>query len=338
MDRALILAVVLAQSVLAQSRPTSEPDSSVHLDVRVNPFIDLHFFVRKHLAGDGAAPSILGMAEAISAARALEADLGGSRGWGLIEPVLADCKSAAAAINACGALPERFRSRGSAEIPIREGAVRLAKAYALIEPKFVDSVWPRHEEAIESAQKRIETKLLPKEAACFKFVTESLGMSVHDLDVPVYLVAESPPPGGFTHRGRGGGVCFIGIEHAPGALLHEVVIHEAIHALDIATATQNTALQELRERILAAGLDRQNPGYRDIPHTLIFVQAAETTRRIIDPAHSDYGDVAGYYAKVPQASKAVRPAWRACLDRRLTGAEAQERIVADYLTAIGQTP
>jgi hypothetical protein len=295
--------------------------------VRINPFVDLHYLVRKHVNATGDAPTFTGFAAAVAAAREVEATLGGPPMWGLIEGTLGECSSAAEAHDRCVELPETFRSRTGRTVELRSAALRLVAAYAPCEPAFLAEIWPRHRTRLEQAHKRIAADLLPHEAACFAYMLDCLAMQDPHRSVPVYLVAEAPDPGGFTHRYRGGGVCFVGLEQNDGTLLYEMILHEAIHALDIATEGQNTALQVLRQRLRAAGCDSRSPTYRDVPHTLMFVQAGETIRRQLDPAHRHYGDVAGYYAKVPAAAAAVRPNWEAYLHEKLPRERALEQIV-----------
>jgi hypothetical protein len=68
----------------------------------------------------------------------------------------------------------------------------------------------------------------------------------------------------------------------------------------------------------------------DFVHTVMFVQAAGTVRRVLDPNHRDYGDVKGYYARVGRAAEVVVPAWRDYLDGRIDREAAVERIVAGF--------
>jgi hypothetical protein len=148
--------------------------------------------------------------------------------------------------------------------------------------------------------------------------------------IPVYLVALAPQPGASTHRqrGGGGGVCIVGIDPGREGLMIETVLHESIHALDVSTDKQETVLNLLRSALREAGHTPRSATLRDVPHTLIFVQAGETVRRLIDPAHKHYGDVAGYYAKVPEEVAAVREPWTMFLDGRLGRQEAIREICA----------
>jgi hypothetical protein len=228
-------------------------------------------------------------------------------------------------------MPEQRKLRSGKTIAIRQPVLAFLRAYARLEPAFQKDVWPQHKAALEAAHRRLHEELVPRQAACFDYILKRLGMEDPRLDIPVYLVAEAPYPGGFTHRRRGrGGVCFVGVEHAGGSLLLEVVLHEASHALDIATLDQDTAFQQLRAGLKQAGHDPRSPIYRDVPHTLLFYQAAETVRRLLAPGHKHYGDAIGYYAKVPQAIQAVRPAWDDYLDGKIARDAALKRILSQF--------
>ena len=82
-----------------------------------------------------------------------------------------------------------------------------------------------------------------------------------------------------------------------------------------------------------ADLGPDSPFWRDVPHTLMFVQSAATVRRVLNPAHKDYGDVAGYYAKVPVAARIVRAAWGDYLAGHLTREKAIQQMVAEARAA-----
>jgi hypothetical protein len=241
--------------------------------------------------------------------------------------VLAECESVADAKRRCLQLPESFRSRSGQTVKTRAAALRLVAAYERIEDAFLAEIWPKHEIVIRQARERIEAELLSKQDEVFTYVIESLAMRDPRQAIPLYLVSDAPSPGGFTHRYRGGGVCFVGVDGASGSMLHETVIHESIHALDIATDEQETALQVLRKRLREKGFGPRSQAYRDVPHTVIFVQAAETVKRLLDPQHKHYGDVSGYYENVPEATRAVRENWEAHLHGKLPLERAIGQIV-----------
>jgi hypothetical protein len=236
--------------------------------------------------------------------------------------------SAKEAVARFAELPEEFRTRAGTTVLLRDSAVRLAQTYARAEAEFRMTVWPQHQTLLAASQAQLATLLLPRLDECLADLRQHLDLDDPSGPIPVYLVAQAPAPQGFTHRRRGGGgICFVGVADLPASLLCEVVLHETTHALDVGTP-QGSVLKELRDRLAAAGLGPASAAGRDVPHTLIFVEAAETVRRRLDPAHRDYGAVRGYYAKVPRAVAAVRGPWVAYLDGQLSRAAALEQIVA----------
>jgi hypothetical protein len=303
------------------------------LDVRVSPFVDLYLYVFKLAAGEGKAPDVEGFGAAVEAARAFPAfDSLARLGFEVSE-----FEHAADLQQPFSKLPESvsvYTREGTRPLAAREKALQLGKALAAVEKPFLEKIWPRHKAMVEEAAGRVAKNLVPKEQECFAYIIKSLGMEDVDYTVPVYLVAEAPRPGGFTtYKGERTAVCFVAVEEAKGSLIYETVLHEAIHALDIATAGGQNALVELRGRLQKAGVAARDPDMRNVPHTIMFIQAAETVRRVVDPAHKHYGEVAGYYAKVPLVAKIELPLWTAYLDNKISREEAVTRIVEEFLAA-----
>lgn len=207
-------------------------------------------------------------------------------------------------------------------------------ALAQIEAPFLETVWPRHQAAIKQAPTKLANSFSPKERDCFAYLTNSLGLETPAERVPVYLVSEAPRPAAFTfRRGDHQGVCVISVEAYRDSLLFETVLHEATHALDLESKGDRNVLNELRQRLLTAGLSSADPDFRNVPHTLMFIQAGETIRRIVDPAHQHYGEVKGYYARVPLVSNVELPAWLAYLDGKISREQALTQIVDRFLKA-----
>jgi len=307
------------------SAPAGGPTPS--LDLRTAPLVDLYFTVRALAAGDSAAPEAL--AGAVNAARSVAAALPGPRGWSLLDGQAVRCTQASDLDRAFTRLPDTFVASAGDTLRVRPQALVLAKTLEAAEPWFLESLWPRHEALLAAADDELEAGLVSREAACFRSVAAALNLGHPVLPLPVYLVVLAPPPGGETLRGPTGTVSVVGVSGLHGADLAEVVLHESIHALDVATAQEPTALQRLRQSLLEGGVPRTDPRYRDLPHALIFLQAAATVREVLDPDHRDYGETHGIYDRMQSAVDLVAPLWRARLEGKLPLEVALRRMVKE---------
>lgn len=336
MKRTLFIVILLffhsnafSQSLVIKSQ--SKETNQSRLEVRVKPFIDLYFFVYKLSSGSEKAPDIVGFPQAVEAAR--QTPLTST----LIDLILFRCENAAEAVEAFSQFPETHKTRKGEIIPLRERAVHLAKSLVAIEKPFLDQVWPQHKVVIEQAAARIVQTLGPKEQEVFAYMTRHLGMENANYLVPVYLVAETPWPGGFTMWGKSSsstrGICLLSVEANKGSLLLESLLHEAIHALDLETKGTGNILIELQNRLLKAGYTRSDRDFEQAAHFLVFVQTAETVRRMLDPSHRHYGEVKGVYARLPLVAKVELPTWTAYLDGKISREEALNRIVEGFIKA-----
>jgi hypothetical protein len=296
----------------------------------------MYYFVRAHAGGPDEPPDLEGLEEAMDAARILGRELGNALLWGIFEGILARCRDAEQLLSTFVALPDSLVLRSGKVITVREQAVRFAETLKTLEPAFQNEVWPQHLEILDEARARVAETLLPKENECFDYITTHLELGDLDVEVPVYLVVDSPYPHGFTHRIRGGpAVCFIGVTGFGGSQLFEVILHEATHALDVAGGGEGTVFADLEQRLAASGMKRRERPFRDIPHTIIFIHSAETVRRILDPTHQHYGEVGGYYDKVPDIAAIELSLWISYLDGFITRGEALGGIVGEFIAGRG---
>ncbi|MFO0982451.1 MAG: hypothetical protein U1E76_12075 [Planctomycetota bacterium] len=292
-------------------------DDGPHLDLRIEAMVDLYYWVRKVAGANEAPPRLAGFDDAVSAVGELRSHLKSLLDWGVLEASAEDWRSSSEMARAWQQLDESLRAP----------AAHLARALGQIEAAFRKDVWPGHRELLAAAAKEVEARLIDKESECFAYMGDKLEIHLGDLEVPVYLVAEAPWPQGFTHVREGGsGVCFVGLNGAQHTQFLETILHEATHALDVAST--GSVFDDLRTQLEHAGVPRTSRVWHDAPHTLMFIQAGETIRRIVDPGHQHYGDVAGYYPKVKRIAEVERAAWLAYLDGNTTRAEAVRTIVA----------
>jgi parvulin-like peptidyl-prolyl isomerase len=295
------------------------------IDLRVDPLADLEQWVRK-LASPGApAPEIDGLGAAIEAARALDGALGSPLFWGLLEGLLPRCAVARDFTALCASLDESRALPGGRTVALRELATNFARALEVVEPLFMEQVWPEHRRRIEARLAPLRPQFGALGSTALEQLQFALGLEDPRVLAPVYLVAEGPAPGGVTHRTGGGAASWISVADFEGTQLHEVIVHEVAHTLDVASEGRPSALSELRDALSAAGFGPRDRVLRDAPHALMFFASAFAVRRAFDAAHRDLGDVAGQYAKFGLAAEAVRAPWSEHFAGKLTRAAAVEK-------------
>lgn len=324
--------IVFSHATAAQAH--SRATARRHLEIRVNPFIDLYFFVYRLASSSDKPPPIDGFTEAIEAARQVP----------LFTPlrdlVLFNCDSAKAAEPFFAQFPETDKLRNGEVIPLRQRLVHLAQTLAVIEPSFRQKIWPQHKVAIQEAEKRMARDFVPREEKLFSYFMGQLGMGRSDYVVPIYLVAEGPWPAAFTAQGKlsAHGICLVNVGALPGAKLFDAILHESIHALDAETRGEGNSIIELRSRLLQAGFDEHARIVREAPHMLVFIQSVETVRRFLDASFQPYTE--GVFARpgIQPLVKIELPIWTSYLDGKLSRDDALNQIVAAFVKAQKDAP
>lgn len=329
MKRAAVAAVLLiAAACAAQDTRPAVPD----LVVETNFFLEMHYALRARAAAlqkstDPAPEATTPFEFAVATLIDLESQIGGAGNWPLIEANLGGCKSSTDLRVLAERAPERAKTRTGVEMPLRSVLSALATTYESLELEFRGEKWPERRAVLREATERLRLRDDEVWRRCIEHVTESLSIAPPREGVRVVLVTEAPFPGGFTYRTRGGGAyCVVAVSDRPGALLEEVVLHEAIHVLDAADPEKTNRLNRLRTLLREAPPKREaGQAVRDIPHTVVFVQAAATVRKIIDPKHEDYGLTSGYYERVSGGER-VREIWQQALEGDASLDEAISRL------------
>ena len=324
MRRTVLAVLILFIAALAFAEPAPPP-----LDLRINPLMDLHYWVRKLGSEKGELPVVEGLPAAVAAARQAGQSLGDVQLWGILDGSFTEASSPAELAHVATQVPESFTLRdGKTTIPLRQDLASLAAGYQGVEKGFLATVWPKHREMAERAAAALRKELFPKAAEVYADVSRHLGLPAPKAPIPVYLVGAAPFPGAFTMRSQSGPFSVVALEGEPDSQWVEIVVHETIHALDV-QAGEGSVLAELRRRLgQVPGADPQ--AVHDFVHTVMFVQAAGSVRRVLDSGHKDYGDVKGYYTRVGRAATVVVPAWREYLDGKIDREAALARIVAGF--------
>ncbi len=241
-----------------QAPPPKPPEPASLIEIHVNPLVDLHYWVRRLAAESGELPAIDGLPAAVAAVRRVGTDIGGPMAWGVIDGGLVEAGSVDELARLAAALPETFQTRGGREVRLREAVARLAEAYRPLEKLFLEKIWPVHRKASEEVAAGLRRDVLPKAPEVFADLSRHLEVPVPSRPVPVYLVGAAPFPRAFTHRSQSGGVCIVALAGMPASEARETMVHEPIHALDLAGG-EGDVLSKLDSRLQGCSR-RVSPG------------------------------------------------------------------------------
>jgi len=318
-----------APRVPAATEAAQEPSEAegTHLELRTSSLVELYFHIRAEAADLQAEPAA-GHATAVDAARAIQRSLGSFGGWGPLDTQVFVAADARELRQGFAELPEPYVRRGR-EFSIRDDAVRLAGAIEELVPEFERVDWPSRKVELDDRIAYVDVHFMPEHRKALAFMMESLGIRNPEVTVPMFLVGATNPPGAMTYHLRGGAPVSVLDVNVGGAgdLLLETLLHESSHALDQASRDDGSAFDTLRRLLEERGVSRDDDAYHTVPHTLMFVQAEETMRRLYDPEHLAYGDATDLYARSGAAAVVEREIWPRFLDGELTRDEALLRIV-----------
>lgn len=218
-------------------------------------------------------------------------------------------------------------------LPWERLVTRALQALKLAWPIYADELLHQRSAVVSAAiDERVDSLLQVHEADCVSYIHESFELPDGGRVIPEVFVGSAPFPGAFTSFSDAtGAICFVGLDGLDGTSLLETVLHEAIHAFEMTSEGRRRSVPGRLGRRIAEILP-DDRAVLDVPHSLIFVQAAETVRRIIDPAHVHYGVSHTYYDRVP-TSKPVLEHWVRHLDGTIAADGAIEAIASDLANA-----
>ena len=329
---ALLLLAAFGNAAVTTSQPAiKEQASKRHLEFRVTPFADLYFYVYRFSSGTEKPPDVEGLTPAVESARQIPLVLT------LVDQITFELENAAAAETAFKKAPETYKTKKGETVALREQLAVLGRNLVAFEKSFNEKLWPQRKVRLEEAARKLERTLGPKEQEAFDYFTRHLGMTDAKSTVPVYLVVETPWPGGFTMWGKDEtrGVCVISVGTYDGPELFTAVLHEAIHALDLETKGSGNVLVELRNRLLKAGFKEDDLVVRHGPHMLVFIQSSETVKRLLEPSYQPYSQGIFTRPGLQPLVQAELPIWTAYLDGKITREQALNQMVDAFVKGRG---
>jgi hypothetical protein len=327
----VVALLLVLSNTFSYSQITKSPARDwKRLEFRVEPFTDLYFYVYKFASSSEKEVNVDGLAPAVEAARKSP-----FLPTTTIELVPFQSKTAADAAKAFGQYPETYKLKSGETVPLRERAAPLGQALTAIEKPFTENIWPQHKLLIEKSLAKVELTLGPKEEESFNYFTRHLGFEKAERIVPIFLVAETPWPGGFTMWGKdeSRGVCLLSITALQGSELITAILHEVIHALDLETKGTGNVLVDLQARLVKAGFAADDIVVRHGPHMLVFIQSSETVRRHIDPSYQPYGEGVFVRPGLQPLVKVELPIWTEYLDGKISRDNALNKMVDAFVKA-----
>jgi len=326
----LLLLLCVLTPITTLARPQAQTNPRRYFAVHISPLMDLYYLVRKHASAKDTKPvALLGFDEAVAAARQIEQAFGGpmSGAWGLLDSQLTGCNNSAEAIEAFSQLPEAVRG---GKIPVREGALRLARALSTLEQPFLKTMWPQRKAALEKSVAQVDKLLEPKVEPSLTFIAKHLRLGeIPPAPFDFYLVTETPDPGSITYFLLGGRkISIVGLTaNSDQQALFTTMLFEATHVLRYIT-TKGNVLTELADRSQKAGIKEETS--QNMLNTLIFVQAAETVRRITSKTTKPQSAT-----RFPNATIVI-PIWANYLDGKLTSEEEVLAQIVDGFRKLNQ--
>lgn len=318
------------------AQPAASAEPATGLRLIVEPFADFFFQVRAQAAGIGDADSRLTpIVEAFEPVHETRGSWGGYFRFDV--PALAS-KSPAEFGQWLGKAPESVPGRRGTDVPVRAPGLAMAAAMEPIWPEFLADTWPQRRSRLLVPMARLQAEFMPKHRTALKYMLDSLAIEDPEVEVPMYLVLETHPPGASTYRSYSGPVAVLSTNDLLGegrfSDLMETLLHETCHALDGASQGDGDAFTKLRAMLEDRGIPRSDERWRGIPHLVMFVQSEETMRRVYDPDHIAYGDtqrgdIAPLYERWGDSAVSVRRHWRDFLDDKIDRETALTRIADD---------
>lgn len=324
-----MLFLIFYVSIPAILKPTSKGNTTPFQEIKVvvNPVVCLHYHIRSMLHGDDDPEKAY--ISALESGRDFEREIKTPLRWGFIEPFLIKCHSSSDLDLWIDKIPERFRLRSGMIVTPRESLIPYIQSLAEAEPAYMNSIWPIHEGSLLEAKKKLDQVFDVRGAELLEYITDKLDIKSDQRPLRIYLTIDALLPGGSTCSARGVGiVSFVNIKNVSDARMIEVVLHEAIHALDLRSQGKPTVLNLIRKKLIETGCRPNNPLFRDLPHAVVFVQAAETVQRILHYPSQEFQYDNAFFKKAPQIVKEVLSKWKAYLDGSMSREEIIDAVAA----------
>jgi hypothetical protein len=222
---------------------------------------------------------------------------------GSVDGLAAQAHSSAELVSLLARLPDRLEFQTVKGVA-RRVSEEIAKVKLEAREAFKAEYSPRTLHAANLLRKELDAA-----PGLLDGIAADLEIKLSPVAIRVLIVPAAPRPGASTYRTPSGPLCVVGMLGFAEHELLEAVAHEATHAMDELSRGQDTVLARLRKKLEERQVTASDPRYRDLPHSLIFVAAAERVSIAKGPKYIPYGEAQGAYARIGQPAKVVREVW-----------------------------
>ena len=220
-------------------------------------------------------------------------------------------------------------------LPVEPMRTLLLPALEKAWPSYSGGQAARDEQEVRARMEWWAATIAPRLQPALTWLGEVVGITAPAAAVPVRLVPTMPGKGAATFRTRQGALIVAGTSRYQGSAFVEVILHEMLHAWEVVAPDSLGSL--VRQRLETAGAEVETQ--RQIPHTLIFLLAAEGTKRFIDPEHVPVGEQYGAYCRGLERYRApIEPLLREHLEGQLDRGAFIDRLVALFAPAAPAAP
>jgi arylsulfatase A-like enzyme len=333
--------IALLLSIAAQAAVSATVEERTELEFRTSATLEYWMLTRTAAAGQAPPLRVEGMVHAVEILRSAEED-------GVVFDALGDAVfSQAGSMEEAAEMFANIKQRSAEMQPDptrpmppnwREDRIATWTAYeqaalalASTEASFRSIHWLSRQDRLEKFAVTLEAWYGDKQDTAIAFMLDGLGEEDPLRAIPVYLVTSMPSPGGWTVRTRSGPHCIVSLADRGGDLralgnLAEIVLHEALHALEEMTGepgfdadTPNLLRRRLATRDLPVSSKRvaARAAIQQLPHAWIFAHTQATMQHVFATTAPGYAETNGIYARMGETAEFLARDWARHVDRQL---------------------
>lgn len=275
------------------------------------------------------------MAEAVAAARRVGLMLAGEPAWTVLDGQ-ANAVGAGEWLSMKLKLPGRLLGEGTKRKELRSELELLFASLDSAAAPWIEQHWPARQAALLQAATDLQ-ELFNHEAqtAVLLRLKRWVAAPLPPEPVSVRLVTRSVAPGEVTVLVDSLALSLVSVTGRSTLELCDVVLHEAIHALETRPIHPPTLFNRATAWLIQEGVRKPSVQGKYV-HTFYYLAAAEAIRGVIDPNHVDHGITGGYYGRATNAYGVIKPLWDEYVAGNIRRGEMLETVAKKAAALMGK--